>query len=516
MESEGPHIHDEKNSTTVIAEHVKETSTHLEVESDRELLHPDRRCSAERELVRKLDMRLLPTIILIFVMNYIDRIAVSAARLKGLQGDLHINDIQYSTVLAVLYASYVPAQIPSNIILNRITRPSYYIPFCVILWGLTSALTGAARSYAGLLAARIFVGLPEAAFYPGAIFLLSKWYTRKELAFRSALLYGGLLFSNAFGSLMAAGILSGMEGKRGIRAWRWLFYIEGVITICIGFFAIVALPDYPHNTKWLSPAQQRLAQVRLAEDAGEADEDVKNESVLTGLKLALKDPKVSLFSVVACSQLLGLSFMNFFPTLTSTLGFSTTISLVLAAPPWILAMIVCCINAYHADRSGERFLHIAVPWWGAIIGYIIGITTISTAGRYASMFLMTCGCAGFALTLVWVSNAIPRPPAKRSVAIAIVNGVGNLGNLIGSYVWKTQWGPDYHQSMYICIACLTLSSVLALVIRWMLVRENNKLVRDEIEDLKGAKRERIEEAARLEGLTFEEALERKKGFRYLY
>ncbi|KAL4244118.1 MFS transporter superfamily protein [Abortiporus biennis] len=505
---------DEKESPVV--ELVERTSREPTIDFDGELLQPERRLLAERQLVRTLDMRLLPTIILVFIMNYIDRTAVSAARLKGIQDDLHINDIQYSTVLAVLYASYVPAQIPSNIILNRITRPSYYIPFCVILWGLTSALTGVSRTYAGLLAARIFVGLPEAAFYPGAIYLLSRWYTRKELAFRSALLYGGLLISNAFGSLMAAGILSGMEGKRGIRAWRWLFYIEGVITICIGFFAIWALPDYPHNTTWLSPAQRRLAQVRLAEDAGEADEDSKHESVLTGLKMALKDPKVSIFAVMTCAQLLGLSFVNFFPTLTATLGFSTTISLLLAAPPWILATIVCCVNAYHADRSGERFWHIVLPWWGVIIGYIIGVSTMSIAGRYVAMFLMACGYAGFALTLVWVSNAIPRPPAKRSAAIGIVNGFGNLGNLIGSYAWKSQWGPDYHQSMYIGIASLALSSVLAFVIRWMLVRQNAQLVKDELENLKGAKRERIEEAARLEGLTFEEALERKKGFRYLY
>ncbi|KAK7691721.1 hypothetical protein QCA50_005121 [Cerrena zonata] len=153
---------------------------------DGELLTPDRRAEAEKRLIRLLDMRLLPTIVLIFIMNYIDRTAVTAARLKGIQSDLGLDDIQYSTVLAILYASYVPAQIPSNMILNRISRPSYYIPICVVLWGLTSALTGVAHNYAGILTARVFVGLPEAAFYPGAIYLLSRWYTRKELAFRSA------------------------------------------------------------------------------------------------------------------------------------------------------------------------------------------------------------------------------------------------------------------------------------------------------------------------------------------
>ncbi|KAI0741207.1 MFS general substrate transporter [Earliella scabrosa] len=483
---------------------------------DGELLSEDVRPAAERRLVRILDMRLLPTIILIYIMNYIDRVAVTAARLKGLEQDLGLSDIQYETVLAVLYASYVPAQIPSNMILNRISRPSYYIPLCVVLWGLTSALTGVAKNYAGILAARIFVGLPEAAFYPGAVYLLSRWYTRRELAFRSAIIYGGLLTSNAFGSLMAAGILSRMEGKLGIRAWRWLFYIEGAITIVIGLLAIYLLPDYPHNTRWLNPAQRRLAQVRLAEDAGEADEDVASDSMMTGLIMALKDPKVYIFSVMGCAQLLGLSFVNFFPTIAGTLGFSTTVTLLIAAPPWIFATIVCCINAWHADRTGERFFHLAVPWWGVIVAYIIGTTTMSIAGRYIAMFLMASGYAGFALTLVWVSNAIPRPPAKRSAAMGVVNGFGNLGNLIGSYVWKAAWGPDYHQSMFIGIAGFAVATVLGIIIRYILIQENKQLEREELNNLKGAMRERIEEAARLEGITFEEAVRRKRGFRYLY
>lgn len=507
---------DEKydGKVTASVEHV-EQSIPQTADDDGELLLPGVRQHAERNLVRKLDFRLLPTIVLIFILNYIDRTAVSSARLKGIEADLHLTDIQYETVLAVLYASYVPAQIPSNMILNRISRPSYYIPFCVCIWGMMSALTGEAKSYAGLLAARIFVGLPEAAFYPGAIYLLSRWYTRRELAFRSAILYGGLLISNAFGSLMAAGILSNMEGKMGIRAWRWLFYIEGAITVCIGLFAIWALPDYPHNTRWLSKAERRLAQVRLAEDAGEADEDSVHDTAFTGLKQALRDPKVYILAVMTCAQLLGLSFVNFFPTLTATLGFNTTISLVLAAPPWIFATIVCCVNAWHADRSGERFFHIAGPWWGVMVGYIIGLSTASVGGRYFAMFLMASGYAGFALTLVWTSNAIPRPPAKRSAAIGIVNGFGNLGNLIGSYAWKAQWGPNYHPSMIIGLASLAFSSVLALVIRSILIWQNKQLDKSQAE-MSEAERERIEEAARLEGLTLEEALERKKGFRYLY
>ncbi|KJA20089.1 hypothetical protein HYPSUDRAFT_204133 [Hypholoma sublateritium FD-334 SS-4] len=474
------------------------------------------RTLAEKRLVRKLDIRLLPTIFLIFIMNYIDRNGVTTARLQGMQQDLHINDVQYATVIAILFVSYCPAQVPSNMILNKVSRPSLYIGICTVLWGITSALTGVTKNFTGIILCRVFIGLPEAAFYPGAIYLLSRWYTKKELAFRSAFLYAGLLISNAFGSLMAAGILGHMEGKRGIRAWRWLFFIEGAITIFVGLNTMWLLPDYPHNTRWMSPFELRLAQVRLSEDAGEADKDNREDSQLQGLIMAIKDPKVAIFSIMTISQLLGLSFVQFFPTLTQTLGFSTTITLLLAAPPWIVASVICCLNAWHADKTGERFFHIAAWWWGVILGFVIALSTMSLAGRYISLFFMACGYVGFAMTLVWVSNSIPRPPAKRAAAIGIVNGMGNLGNLMGSYTWKASWGPKYHQSMAISLGALVISSLLSLLIRQMLIRENRKLDADEKAAMEGANRTRVEEAARLEGITLEQAMERRKGYRFLY
>ncbi|KAJ7485985.1 MFS general substrate transporter [Mycena galericulata] len=477
------------------------------------------RLAAERKLVRKLDMRLLPTIFLIFIMNYIDRNGITTARLQGLEQDLGLSDLQYSVVLSILFASYCPAQIPSNMpfhlvfkINNACHRPSWYIGGCVMAWGLTSALTGVTKDYGGILACRVFIGLPEAAFYPGAIYLLSRWYTKKELAFRSAILYTGLLISNAFGALIAAGILGHMDGKRGIRAWRWLFFIEGSITITIGIVSMFV----PSNTRWVVGDQRRLAQARLAEDAGEADQDTDKDTPMQGLRLAIKDPLVLTFALMTTCQLLGLSFISFFPTLTQTLGFSTTISLLLAAPPWLVAGVICCLNAWHADKTGERFFHIAGWWWAVILGFIISLATPSVGGRYFSMFLMAIGYVGFAMTLVWVSNSIPRPPAKRAAAIGIVNGVGNLGNLMGSYVWKSEWSPGYHPSMLVSLVSLALSSLLALGIRQHLVRKNKQMAADERASMEDATENRVKEAAILEGITFEKALERRKGFRYLY
>lgn len=401
-------------------------------------------------------------------------------------------------------------------IINYISKPSFYIGGCVVCWGITSALTGTTHSFGGILTCRLLIGLPEAAFYPGATYLLSRWYTRKELAFRSAIMFSALLFSIAFGNLFAAGILSSMEGTWGIRAWRWLFFLEGGVTIVVGLVSINLLPDFPHNTSWITGSQRRLAQVRLAEETGEADMDGHDDPLLLGVKLAARDPKVWIFAFLTLTQLWGLSFVHFFPTLTATLGYSTTTTLLLAAPPWLVSAVVCLANARHADKTGERYFHLAFWWWVIIVGYLIALSTTYTPILYLTLFLMACGNASYALTMAWVSNAIPRPPAKRAAAIGIVNGLGNVGNMIGAYTWRGEWAPRYRPSMLICIAALVMASLLGLAVRQILIQDNKRLEEEELKGLSHANRERVEAAARLEGITFEEAMERQKGFRYLY
>jgi len=284
----------------------------------------------------------------------------------------------------------------------------------------------------------------------------------------------------------------------------------------IGLNTVWLLPNYPVNTRWVSSQERRLAQARLAGDAGEADQDTDCDSPLQGLIMAIKDPKVWIFSVMNTAQLLGLSAIAFFPTLTATLGFSTSVTLLLVAPPWILATIACCLNAWHADRTGERYFHQSMWWWGVCIGFVISLSTQNTAARYVSLFLMACGYVGASMALVWVSSTFPRPPAKRAAVMGIVNSIGNLGNLMGSYTWKTEWGPAYHQSMIICFVSLVFATVLSSILRQLIIRDNKKLDADEKVALSELSHTRVKEAARLEGITLEQAMQKRKGFRYLY
>ncbi|TFK55471.1 MFS general substrate transporter [Heliocybe sulcata] len=427
----------------------------------------------EKKLLRKLDIR-MSILIVIYILNYIDRNNASAARLRGFEDDLHLVGEQFNTILSILYVGYIIMQIPSNMFLNYMGRPSLYLPSCMIIWGTLSILTGITKNFVGALLTRFFLGFVEAAFFPGALFLLSKWYKRSELGTRTALLSCGSLISNAFGSLIASGILDGMEGKLGRSAWRWLFFIEGALTVFFAICAIFILPDFPNTTHgWLSPLEVRLAERRMEEDVGVGDEtETEPAGQTAGLVMALTDWKVWWLAVALASMVVSLSFNAFFPTLSATMGYNRTDTLLLCAPPWVFATIIAFLDTRHSDKSGERFLHIAIPLGFGIVGFIIALSTMNTAARYISLFLMAQSYSGFITFLAWVSNTFARPPSKRAVALAWINAFSQLGNIAGSYVWPSGWGPSYRNSYAICIATNGLTIIMCYLFRTHLARLN--------------------------------------------
>ncbi|EAU84746.2 sugar transporter [Coprinopsis cinerea okayama7 len=457
-------------------------SQNIEEGKDAEFGGTEARKKLEKRFLLKLDLR-MSILILIYILNYIDRNNAAAARLQGFEEDLGLQGQQFATLLSILYVGYIIMQIPSNMFLNWIGKPSLYLPFCMALWGAISCLTGITHNFVGALLTRFFLGFVEAAFFPGALFLLSKWYKRDELGLRTAILYCGNIISNAFGTLMASGILSGMEGKLGHAAWRWLFYIEGAVTIAVAIIAVFVLPDFPTTTKWLSPQERALAIRRMEEDAGVGDED-QTEGQGNGLWLAASDWRVWWIAVALTSQVVALSFNAYFPTLTATLGYNRTVTLLLCAPPFAFSALVSFGNR-HSDRVQERFYHAVGSFGVGIIGFIIAVSTMNTAARYISLFLMAQSYAGFVVLYAWISNSFPRPPSKRAVALALINAFSQLGNIAGSYVWPSAWGPTYRKSYGICIATSGAAIVMCWLFKQELLRQNKKL--EEVEKEKGGK-----------------------------
>lgn len=247
----------------------------------------------ERRLVRKIDLRLMPILVLLYILNYLDRNSITTARDSGLVKDLKLEDQEYQTAISILFVGYITFQIPSNMLMTKLGRPSLYIPTFVALWGIVSGCTAATTGYHSLLAVRICLGFVESAFFPGALALLGYFYKKEEMATRTAILFSGSIISNAFSGLISAGILSGMEGKAGLPAWKWLFILEGCVTVVVAGIAVFILPDMPGNSKFLSPEERQMAVNRLSVNAGTTLSPNDEEgSPMQGFLMAVKDIKV--------------------------------------------------------------------------------------------------------------------------------------------------------------------------------------------------------------------------------
>ncbi|CZR69881.1 probable permease of the major facilitator superfamily [Phialocephala subalpina] len=494
----------------------KATITHVEAEQQAALSEEEK--IIEKQLRRKIDLLIMPVVIIVYLMNYIDRNNYAAARLQGLEKDLHLSSEQYQVALSMFFVAYILMQVPSNLLLNYAGRPAFYLGFFITAWGLVSALTSLVTNYRQIVALRFLLGFVEAPFFAGVLFYLSKWYTKEELAVRMSIFYSGSLLSGAFGNLIAAGILKGLAGKRGLGAWQWLYIIEGTITICIGILVCFILPDFPDTWRLLSPEMKQVANRRLALEAAEADMDAAGRmSQLHGLKLALKDPKTYILTVAYWSIAGAGGFQYFFPTLTATLGYSHYISLVLIAPPYLFMVFWSIIHSRISDTLAHRFWFFVYPIPLTIAGFIIFMTTDSFGPRYFSFFLMIFIFAMNGILYSWIANAIPRPPAKRAAALAIINCVANSASIWTPYTYRPQDAPHYRPALGICIGFQAVAALMAVLLRWHLQKENQRLARLDSDDVVLTQSEvlRLEKTAEIEGIDISAARRLQLGFRYI-
>ncbi|QKX56055.1 uncharacterized protein TRUGW13939_03155 [Talaromyces rugulosus] len=446
---------------------------------------PEERAQREKKLVKKVDLRLLIMMLVMYILNYLDRNNIAAAKLAGLQKDLNLTGNEYQICVSILFVGYLLMQVPSNMILNKFGKPSIYLPGCMVVWGVISCCTAVTKSFSGLLVVRFFLGFVEAAYFPGCLYLLSAWYTRKELVKRTALLYAGSLISGAFSGLISAGITSGLNGTRGIAAWRWLFIIEGALTIFVALIAFFIVPDLPRTTSWLSDDEKALAAWRLEEDIGEDDwVDSEHQSMFHGAKLAIMDPKAWLLLGVIYGCTAAGAVTTFFPSVMAGLGKDNIDTLLLTTPPYLIGTIVVLIHAWHADRTGERYLHMCLPPIIAIVSFILAMTGNNFAARYVAMCIMLGGIySSYVVALGYISNVLPRPAAKRAAALALINCLSNVCQIYTPYLYPDSASPRYITAFSVNIGMSSMTIIFSTILRIYLGRLNKKLDHEEGTDL---------------------------------
>ncbi|KAK9359797.1 major facilitator superfamily domain-containing protein [Lipomyces starkeyi] len=417
---------------------------------------------SEIQLVRKLDRIIIPTLWVMYFCNFILT-----------HQDLKLHGNQYNTAISILFCGYFIGQIPSNMILTRV-RPSVYLAGFTIIWSLVSGLMAVVHDYKGLLLTRFFLGFVEAPFYPGALYLLSIFYTKKELSLRIALFYTGNIAANAFCGLIAAAVFATLDNVHGLAGWRWLFIITGVVSFGIGLLSLFALPDTPLTTWWLSEEERQLAHDRVKRDT---TEHVGSTSICNGLQKAVKDYRTWLFCFNMNMQVSAESFKNFFPSVVQTLGFNTTVTLALTCPPYVVSGFAGTTLSWSSGKRNERTWHMIIGTFLDVVGFAMAASTTNIAVRYVGMVIFVSFSSGVnGICLGWAASTLGQTPEKKAISMALINMLSNISSVYTPYLWPSSDAPRYITGMS-SSAAFSVAVILATWFTRVGLKRDNERIR---------------------------------------
>lgn len=260
-----------------------------------------------------------------------------------------MSDHQYLLTLMILYISYTIFEIPSNYMLKKL-RPSRWIAFLMLGWGVMTMTLGAVRNFGGVLVVRFLIGMFEAGLFPGLIYCLTFWYKPEERALRIAFLLACATLGGAFGGAIAFGV-GHMNRALGLQAWRWLFIIEGAPSCAVALLTFFYFPDFPENAKWLSSDERELAVERLKGVASLGHHRITWSETLE----TLTDWRLYLHYIAFIAISAPFSSISLFaPTIVSGLGYEGLDAQLFTVPPYAISFVVTTTIAYFADKYEKR------------------------------------------------------------------------------------------------------------------------------------------------------------------
>ncbi|KFZ03326.1 hypothetical protein V502_11041 [Pseudogymnoascus sp. VKM F-4520 (FW-2644)] len=445
----------------------KETFTHHELASAQIMTPFIENAELEKRILRKVDLRLIPPLFIMltkFFLQDLDRNNIGNAKEAGMQKDLQLSSSDYSLALSIFFVGYLLLEVPSNMILSR-TRPSLYLPSLMLIWGCLVIAYVGVNSKEALIGLRFCLGLVEAGFFPGVLLFMSNWYKKTELARRFSIFYCASLVSGAVGGLIAGLIVDHMQNRGSLPAWKWLFLIEGVLTIGCAIIAMFILPDFPATTKWLTDEEREYAIRRLEEDNNSSE--VQGITHLQSFLFAVRDWRTWLFVVAQSLCTCAGTITYFIPTLMASLGYAGNKIQYMTIPIYCVALVVVLICCFSSDMQNERPKHIMVMAFISTISLIIVAAVENPKARYV---FLAFGAAGIwccsPMTLSYLSNIICRPMEKRAVSIGIVNALANLSSIYGSYIWPSSSAPKYIPGFSVSIALMAccIASAFTLMV----------------------------------------------------
>ncbi|KAI9068188.1 MFS general substrate transporter [Trametes sanguinea] len=438
----------EKGSIEILEEVIPEPSVQAYDGRDELPPPPPLTEAEERRIWRKIDVRLLPMLTVMYLVASLDRSNIGNAKLEGLLTQLNLTGNQYN--IALVGSSY------ASLVLKKL-RPSKWLPGITLAWGIIAACMGLVKTYPQLLGVRICLGLAEAGLPPGVFYYLTMWYPRHMVQYRIGLFWGGATFAGAFSGLLAFAI-SFMSGKAGLLGWSWIFIIEGLITIVVAVVAFFVLVDFPHTATFLTPEERAYVVHRKKYDNSSVGEEEHFET--RHIWETLLDWKVivsALINMAVITPVYGITLflpecfiIQRFPAeAVVVVGWSKWSDDIKMRSPFVLAGLVFCLT-----------------------GFAINAADVSIGAKYFGTFLVVIGgYAGFPGNMTWLGNNMVGH-YRRGVAIGTLVMFANTGGAIACNIYRVSDAPRYLRGHLAEIGFVSMGLLLMPVLFLAYTREN--------------------------------------------
>lgn len=447
-----------------------ETQTAI-AESNSENDTPEDDKTLERQLRLKVDIRLCSIAGILCSLNLLDSGVISSASVTSMISDLDLTGNRYSVSIFIFTIASIAFQLPSTIAV-RTFGPRRWFAIITTAFGIITMCTAFIHSWKEMIALRVLLGMAMSGIYPGLSYLISTWYLRREQQVRYAFMQSGQVIILATGSIVNFG-LNQLNGRAGLQGWRWMFLVQGLVTIvigCVTYFWIVDFPENAHETPYfLTAEEQALAISRIQEDR----KDVQAES-FAWLKVLVhaKDLKVYGFAVLFFLQnLVSTALSYFLPIiLQSGMGFGENKSIILSSPPYYYAVIPVIITSIISDRFRIRGPIITFNCLCLIIGFAMLGFSNQVAVRYVGTFLATGAYVSnwAALTAFYQGNVVGQ--WKRAFTAAVVTMFNGAGGIAGSFIVRQTEAPHYWTAIWISIGShILIIGLIAVFTAWFFI-----------------------------------------------
>jgi ACS family tartrate transporter-like MFS transporter len=416
--------------------------------------------SPEKSAIRKVSLRLVPFLFVLYIAAWLDRVNVGFAALQ-MNDALQFSAAAFGFGSGIFFVGYCLFEVPSNFILHRVGARRW-IARIMISWGIIAAAMMFVRTPAQFYLLRFLLGVAEAGFFPGVIYYLSYWFPRQHRAravgaFMMAIPFGGLIGGPLSGALL------GLNGSLGLGGWQWLFLIEGLPSILLGFCAWNYLTDRPEQAHWLMPAEKAALITRLATEAKEVQ-----DAHAIDAWAALRNPTVWHLGSIYFLANLGIYAYNFWSPqiIKSFVAAGNMMVGVISGVISALVIVIMMLNSAHSDRTGERLLHVAIPFGLMACGFTACALLGHSPEAIVLLALVPIGM-GAAYGPFWSIPSSFLVGKAAAGGIAMVNTIVNVAGFVGPTLVGTLKGQtgDYTTGFLVLGAAAGLAALLTLPLR---------------------------------------------------